>query len=347
MDRAEAPKYGEFGDYTAGISLCDYELWDNMTSLILQIDHAEIGTDITIDDFRIGLPPADLFPNPSDTCGELVMNGDAEGVGASRYPIKIHGSASSLLVVKDENMNSYFQLTKRSDSWSSMLVNLDHKCLDRGVVYLASAKVRVHSESEHPFYFFIRALGGDNKWFHHSILECPAQKFSDGWVTCSGEMMVHDRLSNSTNAQLRMAFVPHADVIDVDVDYDDISIKYHRGFVKKLVVSKPDAHCWGQQSDVHVGSSIFYSFTSVVENGVTAGISNVSDNNDGTMNIELDTAPTIPIISSEENSNFAADVALVSRNVIVRGESEEENKGEFISMPFHSINKLKEKMNGI
>ena len=139
------------------------------------------------------------------------------------------------------------------------------------------------------------------------------------------------RMSTSTDVHWRMVF--DDDNVVADVDFDDISIKYHRGFVSKLVVSKTDTQCWDQQSDVHIGSSLLYSFhNSVVENGANSRIIGVLDNGDNTRTIELDSdhAPSVPIISSEENPDFAADIALLTRNVIIQGESDEENKGKII-----------------
>jgi hypothetical protein len=73
-----------------------------------------------------------------------------------------------------------------------------------------------------------------------------------------------------------------------------------------------------------VGTSLYYSWNSeVVPNGFTSGISNVKDNKDGTIEIRLKDPPLIPVVSLEDSSSMAAQVALISRNVKIAGDVDE------------------------
>ncbi len=327
LSRYSDSKYGEFVHFTGSFKLHENNFLDDQHTHFFRIQDINTDVDITIDDFRIELPPASLFPASNEICNELIVNGNAEILGPSHYPMTTLRSSSYLSVVQDEgSSNSYFRLTQRSDQWSSMISYVDTNCLRRGDTYLFSMKVRIHSETARAYKIRLDSP-------HYEIALCPPQKYSDGWVTCSEEFTVNDRVQDFTSP-LKWQFYFVDGGITADVDYDDVSLK-NLGYVSNLVVAKEDARCWGEGSEVHIGSSVFYSFTNEMKNGDTAIIKSIHDNNDGTVSLELDpdTAPTIPIITSEDDPTYAADVALVSRNVVIEGESGEENKGEPLFYP--------------
>lgn len=321
LSRYSNAMYGEFVDFSGSFKVPEGHFLDGQNRFLFRIGDVNVETDITIDDFRIELPPANFFSSSSnDICNELILNGDAEGLdGFSHYPME---SSSYISIAQDEgSSNRYFKLSKRSDRSSSMQSFVDPNCLSKGDMYLFSVKARIHSESARAYEI---QFDGESDY---KIVHCPAQKLSDGWVTCSGEVIISEIVAGFTEVKWELNFVD--DGITVDIDFDDMSLK-NLGFVSKLVVSKEDAQCWGEGSKVHISSSLFYSFNAKVKNGDTVEIKSVQDNSDGTMTIELDpdTTPIIPIITSETNPIYAADAALVSRNVIIQGESEENNKGE-------------------
>jgi len=329
MSSSHGPNYGEWVDWTGVIHFKEEHLWQNSTWTILQIDRPEPGTDITIDNFKIALPKESSYPNPNDVCGELVMNGDAEGNGFNPFPMERTDSKTKLDVLKDENNNNYFALKERTASWSSMQQDLDPNCMDVGVVYETSAKVRLHSEYDEKYYWYIGGIRSDGESFYRTILQCPPQKYEDGFVRCSGKFTVDKVLAEATDLFLRMRINGDRDKT-VDIDYDDVSIQFSRGYINKFVVSKDDAVCWGEDSEIHVGTSLYYSWNSEVPNGFTSGISNVQYNNDGTMEFRLKDPPHIPVISFEDSNSMAAQVALISRNVKIAGDIDEveDNKGK-------------------
>lgn len=324
MSNVHGPNYGEWVDWTGVIKFRDEHLWQNSTWTILQIDRPEPGTDITIDNFKIALPRETSYPNPNDVCGELVRNGDAEGNGINPFPVSRTNSHTKLNVLKDGNGNSYFSLSKRTDTWNSVHHDLDPNCMDLGVVYEISARLKLHSEFDEKYYWYIRGTRtSDSKNFHRTILQCPSQKITDGFVRCSGKFTVDKDLAGSTNLSLRMATNGDGEKT-ASIDYDDISIQFSRGYINKFVISKDDASCWGENSEIHVGTSLYYSWNSeVVPNGFTSGISNVKDNKDGTIEIRLKDPPLIPVVSFEDSSSMTAQVALISRNVKIAGDVDE------------------------
>jgi len=162
-----------------------------------------------------------------------------------------------------------------------------------------------------------------NKSYHRTLLQCPPQKYANGFVSCSGKFTIDQELAEATDLQFRMTINGDRDK-NFDIDFDDMSIQFSRGYINKLVVSIYDAMCWGEDAEIHVGTSSYYSWNrGEVPNGFTSGIFNVKDNNDGTMEFRLKDPPHIPIISAEDSKIMAAQVALVSRNVKIAGDGDE------------------------
>ena len=88
----------------------------------------------------------------------------------------------------------------------------------------------------------------------------------------------------------------------------------------ELVVDTDDTLCWGAGAGVHVTTASFHSLSSKKSNGFESQIASTVDNGNGTISIWLDKAATLPVSSQEENSDYAVDIALLSRKVIVKGE---------------------------
>lgn len=83
---------------------------------------------------------------------------------------------------------------------------------------------------------------------------------------------------------------------------------------------------------VGVTSSIYYSTTSVKANGITTKAQNIIDNGDGTSNIQFDEAVTLPVITQEEEDESSVEIALLSRNIDIRGEEGESGKGGYMQI---------------
>lgn len=102
--------------------------------------------------------------------------------------------------------------------------------------------------------------------------------------------------------------------------------------VDSLIVNTDDAQCWGVGSEIHVGTSAYYSFNGHVANSFNTVIKSISDNNDGTSSVGLAVSPNIPIVSKAEDEDSAADVALLSRNFKVISGDEEDKKGAYLQV---------------
>ncbi len=250
------------------------------------------------------------------------------------YPMSMgSGSDQKVLVLTEDNGNRFFRSLGRRSSSTTMQSWLNVECIEQGVTYLASVRMRIHAEFEEEYYFYFRYKTPDGHWHSQTFLDCPGQKYSDGWVVCSGEVMINEHLANAVEVKWHFHFHNARD-ITVTVDYDDISIAYHRGIVDQLVVEKDDAMCWGEGAEVHVGTSMYYSYHWLIPNSFTTTISDVTDNGDDTLSIGLTDAPYIPIVSLAEDGDFVADVALLSRNVKIMSANDEgvEGKGAYFQI---------------
>ena len=204
-----------------------------------------------------------------------------------------------------------------------------------------SSRIRYHRSegfvggSEAYFWYIrFRQPDNENRWIERRIVECDAQSVDDGWVTCSGEFLINEDLSTTSEAYVRMRLFNNRDGGKYDLDYDDISMSYSKGYVDELVVESNDVSCWGIDADVHITSSTYYNY--YVENGYSSRIKQVIDYSDGTTSILLKEAMTLPTISKEENDVDAIEVALLSRNVKIEGEIDEDNKGGYMQV-LHTI----------
>ena len=271
------------------------------------------------------------------SCGELVFNGDAED-NFDIYPMRKYIPRESLVVLEEDG-NKFWRLTERIDPRSSLMYQFDTNCFTAGVSYIFSARVRFgHSPgfvggSEQYYWYFSSKLS-DGSWIHRTFVNCAAQSVADGWVTCSTEFIVHEELASATEAYLLMGLHNGRDGARYEIDYDDISVRYNKGYVDELVTSSSDVSCWGDNADVHVTSATYYSdiFSSDKGNGFVTKIKSVVDNGDGTATIKLNEAATLPIISQEENYDYAVEVALLSRNVIIQGDAGEFQKGGYMQV---------------
>ncbi len=329
-----APNYGEYFYFTSKFKFSEEQLSPNNAFYFMLIHGPQTDEDITVDSFDFFLPSESSYPDPNDVCGELVQNGDAEGNGFNPYPF-YQTEARERLIVVEEGGNKFFRLANRHHYRTSLKYRINTECLTRGVLYTFSAKVRFDHVGDfvggaEPYVWTIWfRRSTNNQVVERSIAGCGPQSASDGWVTCTGDFVIDGDLSENTGeAYLLMHMKNERDGGKYNVDYDDISITYKQGYVDELVVDSEDVSCWGEGADTTVTSSIYYSKLSHIPNGVNTQIANIVDNGDGTTNIRLNEAAFVPIISQEENIDYAAEIAILSRNIKIEGDDDGEDNGK-------------------
>ena len=200
LGKAYNHTYGEWHQWTDTIKWNTDELSSDNPYFVLYIDSVEAGVDISLSNFSITLPDEASFPDPDDLCGELILRGDAEGNTSNPYPIRKTDWRDRDLTILEEKGNRFYRLEGRHSRHSSITSNLNTNCFERGITYKASVKVRIHSESQKKFYFYLtgRPISDTGDWMYRTYLECPPQDISDDWVICSGHFMVDDEMAQGT-----------------------------------------------------------------------------------------------------------------------------------------------------
>ena len=189
--------YGEWFDWTDRITWNADELSPDNVHFVLYIYGVEADVDISLSTFRITLPDVTYYSDPADLCGELILNGNAEGNIFNPYPMRKYHSEDRLpIVIQEEDGNRFYRMEGRTYHSSSMYSNIHIECLETGVTYQASAKLRIHSELSKESHFLLMGNGPDGSRFYRTFLECLPIDNTDGWVTCSGEFMVDKEVAD-------------------------------------------------------------------------------------------------------------------------------------------------------
>jgi len=329
-----AGNYGEWVDFTGIVTFSADEVFPEDGEIgyaAFLIENVDPGVDISLDSVLFHLPSESTFPDPDDLCGNLVFNGDAESNLNSPYPMSSSRS-DEMMTVEKEKGNKFFRLANRRYHHSGIQFELDTACLDRGVTYFASFKVRIHSEfAEQSHYWYFEGTKADGARLYRRFLNCPGQVTSDDWVTCSGEFLVDSAMAEAQKIYVRMALDWREGLFTID--YDDLSMHYLRGYVDELVVDADDTSCWGENTDIHITSSIFYTWYTMNMNGYEGSIKNIVVKSDGT-HILLNDITEEPIITMLENAEYAAEIVLLTRNVKITGatDEEDETKGGYMQV---------------
>jgi len=317
MSSREAGNYGEWVQFTGVINLVDGELLpENDDWGIFYFRDVEPGTDFTIDYFMISLPTESSYADPDDPCGELVLNGDAEANWLNPYPMTKHSYSKLDVIVEDGN--NFFRSTERNNYYSSIRQKLNPLCFDQGVRYFTSIDVRIHSKTPQPSSLRLRIERSGQSTIYRTVLLCPPQSYDDGFVTCSGSFPIDKKMSEGTKIEFYHQIDNSRDGHKFTVDYDNVSIRFDKGYAAELVVNKDATSCWGTGSTIHVTSSTLYNYDKQ-GNGYSGLITSIRREGDDAV-IELAEAPFDPIVSETDSADFAAEVALVSRNVKIQGE---------------------------
>ena len=85
--------------------------------------------------------------------------------------------------------------------------------------------------------------------------------------------MIDEEFANASEAWLKMRLNDSRNGDKYDIDYDNISISYSKGYVSNVVVDSNDIKYWGNGADVHVTSATYISYNNQKQNGFVSQIS--------------------------------------------------------------------------
>ena len=220
----------------------------NNVGMIFYLDQFTSGNVIHLDEFQFELPSPKSFPPEDDPCLELVTNGDAEdtdGRGWHHYPMWTHDQNKYTPVIKEETLadgsvNKYWHIGYRNWIGDSLRFNVNPACLALNNKYTLSLRVRFSGKSSHStrYWFEIKGTTQKNGFRYNKPLYCPQQSPADGWVTCSGELVVTDDYVFTSKPEIIFVTMDEGNVPVENLhlwDYDDVSIRFKSGVSRSMV----------------------------------------------------------------------------------------------------------------
>eukprot|EP00591_Stephanopyxis_turris_P012014 CAMPEP_0195517630 /NCGR_PEP_ID=MMETSP0794_2-20130614/11096_1 /TAXON_ID=515487 /ORGANISM="Stephanopyxis turris, Strain CCMP 815" /LENGTH=1723 /DNA_ID=CAMNT_0040646463 /DNA_START=75 /DNA_END=5246 /DNA_ORIENTATION=+ len=326
QNQHSAGNYGDWIHFTATFRYTESDLEpQNIVYHMMQIVGPEEGVDIIMGEATLSLPDETSYPEPENVCQNLILNGNAEGNQMHPYPMKVRSAYTSRLVVKEEESgNKYYSQVGRNFAENGIIVKgLNPYCMKANLLYRMSMQTRIHSTTKVRYWAELKSFNADDSYRYSYPVQCDPQDLNDGWVTCSGNFMITEAIESAVRHELRIEFEDTVDGKDADVDYDNISLTFEKGPVKGLILDKDVADCWGPGSDVLITSHTL-SYDEQQE-GVIASVTRKTDD---TSLLSLE-GSILPATSEFESSDFAAEVAILTRNVIIEGAKDDEtNEGK-------------------
>ena len=285
---------------------------DNIFTLIT-INGPEPGIDVSLDDVKIHLAPANVFPDPTNICGNLIMNGDAsllDGFVAPMYPFL---KSNDITLSDDGDGNKYFSIKNRKAPHDNLALEITPECLVSGSVYSFSMKLKVDSDSDVIARVITKshtttASNPDSPPKFDIVATCPPSSNSIGWVTCLNDFAFKQHHYNASKVEL---LVYLKDDSTSDVHYDDMSFTFGHGVPggmspkgKALVEA-----CYNPGTELVLPSeTLMYDSTTLT--------TIESMESDGSFT----TAESPPIMPTSESANpdAPAEIAFLSRNIVFK-----------------------------
>jgi len=296
------------------------------------INGVEAGIDIALDNVSITPPPPEAFPSTTDTCGELVVNGGADSLDGFPHPAHIYTGKIDLMI-KEENGNPYFSVAGRSRVFDAFALDLTHGCLQTGAVYSFSSRIRIHSNTDTKAQIAIasKATGGTVA-LDFVQKACNASSTDIGWITCTGEFTVPDHLSQPKETVRLTIFTQNTELADIDIDDVSFQFKMSGGGGIELQDKENIINCWAPGSDFLIPSNDLK--FDRVQVGKFLAINSTGFVKSTT---ELDRVTT-----AMDDSNFATELALLSRNIRFEGKEGEKKNPSFIVLNTPNIMQIVE-----
>jgi len=286
---------------------------------LFTINGVEPGVDIDIDDVSITLPPAEAYPDPTDVCSNLVVNGNAENLGLFSYPVRPY-IGKSTVTVQEEGGNSYFSITNRKQIYDSVAIDINPECLQTSSVYNFSAKIRLHAGANNNVQVKLVSTVPGKQGFEFDIgatALCDVTSSGDTleWVTCESKFVIKQHLSTASQVQLLIMFATNQ--FDT-ADFDDISFTFEDAVQEGGIELKDDlSSCYAPGAKVLIPSDdlAFNSEQIVTLEKMLSG------------NIVAIEEDIVRVSTYANDPNFPTEFAVLSRNILFTSDDGVENAG--------------------
>jgi glycoprotein endo-alpha-1,2-mannosidase len=309
-------KYGQWTTLQAQFHFTELEVKISNIYLLLRLGGVGKGVDMELASFSLRLSPKEDCDTPD--CRNLIScNGNADLGLTSISPVSTRGAAE--IRVEEEDGNPFWRIGRleTTDVLAGIQFQLPTSCMKTDAVYRFRMKVRVYPDSESPteietgVYFgseISLLTSGSRKSF--KVGACP--KSAGDWVVCEDYIVMP-----ALNPALQKVYLyfETAQSPTVDYDIDDVSFEYlhMERPVTGLVVGGSVKSKWG------IGAEIVITSYSLDWNGEQVrAIADITDYGvHGNVLIKLNATITRP--PTGKQSGYAAEVALLSRNIVIEG----------------------------
>jgi parallel beta-helix repeat protein len=275
----------------------------------------EPGVDISLDDFALLNRDMQIAVQNSQSgisvCENLVQNGNADEYADQNLvmPFTSWFLAEPLTLGTEDNGNNYFFLEDRHVPYSTIKFGLEPSCTTEGAKYSFSMKIQVLSDEVVTPRVMMKIIHPDGYDRRHSfdlIARCEPASSSLGWVNCIRPEYEFNEIHATATAIEVLVVIPEDSTSSVM--YDDISFTPYTG----IKLPRSTNNCWGPGAEVLLASQ---------SNDYTQQeTAIIAQSNDGS--IDFTSAFTLPVPASDD-SNFATEIALLSRNIAFTSDSQD------------------------
>ena len=314
---------------------------------LVSINGPEPGVDISIDDVSISLPPVEAYPSAESVCSELIINGNAEEFGHFTYPFKSYMN-SNILTIKEENDNHFFAMRNRKEvgqrlffisdlcyyfknvlnflqfqNYDSLAIDLTKGCLQEGSVYSFSVDIRLHSEEAvvPRLRLVSKGVPGEENLVFDNVQNCPQVSSEIGWTTCTADFTATGHLTSASWVQLLVLFPLNA---NDDADFDNISITFKTASQEGIDLLNVDEldKCYTTGTEIMIPSDdLAFDSAQVTTLSTVSPLGKVQINGD-----------IKRVSTSIEDPDFSSEFAMLSRNILFKGEENNDIGPAFVIM---------------
>lgn len=307
--------YGEWETFYSAFTFTADELDQAAIYHIFQLEGPDPDVVIEMDDITFSLPSQELVPEPSNVCaGNLIMNGNAD---YSIHPYPMETFVGGRLTVETMgNGNNFFRTGFRTNDMDSVSYSLAAPgCMGVGARYKVSARLRIQSnkdvKSEMNLRIFFR--GGSSSRF--LLAECPPSWRK--WVVCESVFEMLEEFDSDQVESIRLSFETFGGPTD-NLDIDDWELVFLEGPKTSILVAEDGvAGCWDDGAEILITSHTLDFEAQQVRRLV--GTTSVGD---GLVRLDVDEF-IIPPVTRRDSEDFAVEVALLSRNFVFEGATDE------------------------
>jgi len=312
-------EYGKWFSIAETILFKGNEVDSSNVYLLLRLFGPQAGTEIEIDDFSLRLPPPEVFPT-SPTCADLASgNNQANANGLSPFPFLSLGKESNIVVEQEADGNNYFAVTGRDiddpEAYHGIALEFPASCVDKGSVYHLALKLRA-PDGVSGFVVTVKGFHEDTNAYSYGrsysqVVTCPTN--TGDWVQCEEDFMFTEFMVGG-GAYKYQVYITTPGNPTVSYDVDDFYFTFVSQPLNKIIVDSSVQGKWLPGAEVVITPHGLLSYEEQVRT-----ITEVAPSSQpGMVEVKLHDVIEKPSLAVE-NVNFATEVALLSRNIVMEG----------------------------